>query len=114
MPRAWPLDSRPPSSSAGQRPRRAAERLARRIPPELRRIPPLAPLTRDAETRVALFSAKTALPPRTPPAIWAQFAQQAAWKDWVIAALLTLNGLLIIAGSRLAHREPDVVVIGAD
>lgn len=63
---------------------------------------------------MSLFSAKTVLPPRTPPAIWARFAQQAAWKDWVIIALLALNGLLIIAGSRLAHREPDLVVIGAD
>ena len=63
---------------------------------------------------MALSSAKNVLPPGTPPAIWARFAQQAAWKDWIIVALLTLNGLLIIAGARLAHREPDVVVIGPD
>lgn len=63
---------------------------------------------------MALSSAKHAFPPGTPPAIWARFAQQAAWKDWTIVALLTLNGLLVIAGARLAHREPDVVVIGPD
>src|SRR3954471_16714833 len=52
--------------------------------------------------------------PASPPAIWAHFARQAAWKDWVIAALLVLNALTIVAGSRLAAREPDVVVVGPD
>lgn len=49
-----------------------------------------------------------------PPAIWAHFAQQAAWKDWVIAALLILNATTIIAGARLAKREPDVVIVAED
>ena len=53
-------------------------------------------------------------PRGTPPAIWAQFAQQAAWKDWVIVALLILNALSIIAGARLAARQPDVVTVGPD
>src|SRR5437870_369801 len=57
---------------------------------------------------------KTAGPRGAPPAIWAHFAQQAAWKDWVIAALLILNALCIIAGARLAAREPDVVMVGPD
>ncbi len=50
----------------------------------------------------------------SPPAIWAHFAQQAAWKDWVIAALLILNALSILVGARLAAREPDVVMVGPD
>src|SRR5262245_35989601 len=52
-------------------------------------------------------------PPGTPPAIWTAFARQAAWKDWVIVALLCLNGLTIVAGVRLARREPDVVLVAA-
>ena len=53
-------------------------------------------------------------PTAAPPAIWAHFAQQAAWKDWVIAALLLLNVVTVLAGARLAAREPDVVVVGPD
>ena len=49
-----------------------------------------------------------------PPAIWAHFVQQAAWKDWVIAALLSLNALTILAGARLAARGPDVVLVTPD
>ncbi len=49
-----------------------------------------------------------------PPAIWAAFAQQAAWKSWIIVALLVLNGLLVLAGTRLARRLPDIVVVGPD
>ena len=50
----------------------------------------------------------------SPPAIWAHFAQQAAWKDWVIAALLILNATTILAGARLASKEPDVVLVAPD
>jgi hypothetical protein len=50
----------------------------------------------------------------SPPAIWAHFARQAAWKDWVIAALLLLNGATVLAGARLAGKEPDVVTIAPD
>ena len=49
-----------------------------------------------------------------PPAIWAHFVQQAAWKDWVIAALLILNALTILAGARLAAKGPDVVLVAPD
>lgn len=52
--------------------------------------------------------------PTAPPAIWAHFAQQAAWKDWVIAALLLLNGVTVLAGARLAAKQPDVVMVGPD
>jgi hypothetical protein len=55
-----------------------------------------------------------ASPPGSPPAIWAAFARQGAWKDWVIVALLCLNALTIVAGARLARREPDVVLVAAD
>src|ERR1700674_1235241 len=48
------------------------------------------------------------------PAIWTAFAQQAAWKDWVIAALLILNAITLLASARLAARPPDVVLVGAD
>jgi len=51
---------------------------------------------------------------RAPAAIWAAFVRQAAWKDWLIAALLVLNALTIIAGSRLAAREPDVILVAPD
>jgi 4-amino-4-deoxy-L-arabinose transferase-like glycosyltransferase len=50
----------------------------------------------------------------SPPAIWAHFARQAAWKDWVIAALLLLNGVTVLAGARLAGKEPDVVTVAPD
>lgn len=51
---------------------------------------------------------------KNPPAIWATFAQQAAWKDWVIAALLALNVVTVLASARLAAKEPDVVLIAPD
>jgi hypothetical protein len=50
----------------------------------------------------------------SPPAIWAHFARQAAWKDWVIAALLILNALTVIAGSHVAAKAPDIVTIAPD
>ncbi len=52
--------------------------------------------------------------PGSPPAVWAAFARQAAWKDWVIVVLLCLNALTIVAGARLARREPDVVLVAPD
>ena len=50
----------------------------------------------------------------SPPAIWAHFAQQAAWKDWVIVALLVLNATTVVAGARLAAKQPDVVLVAPD
>lgn len=52
--------------------------------------------------------------PLSPPAIWAAFARQGAWKDWVIVALLALNGLLVIVGARLARRDPDIVLVSPE
>lgn len=57
------------------------------------------------------FSSRKSL---SPPAIWAHFAQQAAWKDWVIAALLVLNATTVLAGARLAAKQPDVVLVAPD
>lgn len=56
----------------------------------------------------------TPVPPMSPPAIWTAFARQAAWKDWVIVALLALNAATVIAAVRVASKQPDVVVVGAD
>lgn len=50
----------------------------------------------------------------SPPAIWAAFAAQSAWKSWVMVAQLAIITLLIIANVSLAKREPDVVVVGPD
>jgi hypothetical protein len=52
-------------------------------------------------------------PAGSPPAIWAAFVRQSAWKSWTIVALLALAGLLSIANIRLASRPPEVVVLDA-
>jgi hypothetical protein len=52
--------------------------------------------------------------PMAPPAIWTAFARQGAWKDWVIVGLFGLNVLLVIAGVRMARRDPDIVLVAAD
>src|SRR5207302_6062619 len=54
------------------------------------------------------------LPPGSPPAIWMAFARQAAWREWVIAALFALNALTIVAAVRVARKDPDVVLIAPD
>jgi len=50
-------------------------------------------------------------PEGSPPAIWAAFVRQSAWKSWAIVALLALSGLLAMANIRLATRPPEVVVL---
>ena len=54
------------------------------------------------------------LPPGSPPAIWTAFVRQAAWREWVIAALIALNALTIVAAVRVARKDPDVVLIAPD
>jgi len=54
------------------------------------------------------------LPPGSPPAIWTAFARQAAWREWVIAALVALNALTIVAAARVARKDPDIVVVAPD
>lgn len=52
-------------------------------------------------------------PPASPPAIWAAFLAQAAWKSWTIVGLLAIVGLLSIANIRLASRPPEAVLVEA-
>jgi len=52
-------------------------------------------------------------PPGSPPAVWAAFAAQSAWKSWAIAGLLCLVGLQSIALARLASRPPEFVLVDA-
>lgn len=54
------------------------------------------------------------LPPGSPPAVWAAFARQAAWREWVIAALIALNALTVVAAVRVARKDPDVVLVAPD
>jgi hypothetical protein len=51
--------------------------------------------------------------PGSPPAIWAAFEAQAAWKSWAIAGLLGVVGLLGFAVVRLASRPPEYVLVDA-
>src|SRR6266446_296921 len=73
--------------------------------------PPRQPLPTAQEARVMRLKV---LPPGSPPAIWAAFARQAAWRESVIAALIALNALTIVAAVRVARKDPDVVLIAPD
>ncbi|MHB8876860.1 MAG: hypothetical protein ACYC8T_24450 [Myxococcaceae bacterium] len=64
-----------------------------------------------AEAPVRLFPVR---PPGSPPAVWAAFARQGAWKSWALAALLGLNALLVLVTLRIAKTEPDVVVVDGE
>ena len=55
-----------------------------------------------------------ALPLGGPPAIWAAFVRQGAWKSWALAAQFVVIVLLVLANVVLAKREPDVVVVQPD
>lgn len=57
---------------------------------------------------------KAARPPGAPPAIWAAFASQGRWKNWVLLAQLLIILLLVLAVLRTSTRPPDVVLVGAD
>ncbi len=52
-------------------------------------------------------------PPGAPPAVWAAFIVQGAWKTWTIVGLLGLLALQCIAVIRLATRPPEVVLLDA-
>lgn len=47
----------------------------------------------------------------SPPAVWAAFARQGAWKTWVIILQLALLFLLALVAITLARRPPDVVLV---
>jgi hypothetical protein len=53
-------------------------------------------------------------PPGSPPAVWAAFVAQNAWKSWTIVGLLTVLVLLCIALVRLASRPPEFVMVDAN
>src|SRR3954471_3033447 len=74
---------------------------------------PKAPPTRGLRPGADVVRLKI-LPPGSPPAIWTAFARQAAWREWVIVALLALNALTIVAAVRVARKDPEVVVVAPD
>jgi hypothetical protein len=52
--------------------------------------------------------------PASPPAIWAAMVRQSQWKSWALFlayALCALEGLVVL---KLAHKEPDIVLIAPD
>lgn len=53
-------------------------------------------------------------PPGSPPAVWAAFVAQNAWKSWAIVGLLAVVCLQCIALARLASRPPEFVVVDAN
>lgn len=52
--------------------------------------------------------------PSSPPAIWAAFARQGAWKNWVLAGQFAVIFFLVVACMGFAHRAPDVVLVAPD
>lgn len=58
--------------------------------------------------------ARTPRAPVPPPAIWAAFARQGAWKNWVLLLQLALNFLLVLATIGFSQRPPDVVLVEPD
>jgi len=57
---------------------------------------------------------KTARLPARPPAIWAAFARQGAWKNWFLGLQFALNFMLVVAAIGFSRREPDVVLVDPD
>ena len=53
-------------------------------------------------------------PPGSPPAVWAAFLEQNAWKSWTIVGLLAVVCLLCLAVVRLASRPPEFVMVDAN
>src|SRR5262245_42246751 len=49
-----------------------------------------------------------------PPAVWAAFARQGAWKSWVLIFQFFVIALLILANLRLSQKPPDIVVVAPD
>lgn len=52
--------------------------------------------------------------PSPPPAVWAAFARQGRWKNWVMLAQLALIAILMSTNTHLASRPPDVVLVQPD
>jgi hypothetical protein len=49
-----------------------------------------------------------------PPAVWAAFVRQGAWKSWALILQFFVVGLLILANIRLSQKPPDIVVVAPD
>jgi hypothetical protein len=59
-------------------------------------------------------SSRDARPPGSPPAVWAAFVAQGAWKSWTLVALIGILALQSIAIVRLATRPPEFVMVDAN
>src|SRR5512138_419849 len=66
------------------------------------------------EAAVVKTSRPDPRPPGSPPAVWAAFAVQSAWKSWTIVALLAVVFLLCFAVVRLASRPPEFVIVDSN
>ena len=55
-----------------------------------------------------------ARPAGSPPAVWAAFAQQGRWKNWVLLGQLLSQVFLLGLCLQLAKAEPDVVLVGPE
>lgn len=51
---------------------------------------------------------------RGPPAVWAAFAQQGRWKNWVLAGQFLVIAFLLAVCVSIAHQSPDVIVVAED
>lgn len=52
--------------------------------------------------------------PQSPPAIWAAFAAQGRWKNWVMAVQLLALFCMMLLCLAVARTEPNVVVVGPE
>jgi len=59
-------------------------------------------------------SLRTPSPTAPVPAVWAAFAAQGRWKNWVLIVQLFLILTLIYANTSFVKKEPDVVLIQPD
>jgi hypothetical protein len=66
------------------------------------------------EAAVVKTSRPDPRPPGSPPAVWAAFVAQSAWKSWTIVALLGVVVLLCFAVVRLASRPPEFVMVDSN
>lgn len=51
---------------------------------------------------------------RGPPAVWAAFAQQGRWKNWVLAGQFLVIAFLLAVCVSIAQQPPDIVVVAED
>lgn len=49
-----------------------------------------------------------------PPAVWAAFATQGRWKNWLLLGQLLVNLAFLLVLLVIAQRPPDVIVVGQD